>query len=78
MAAGQRRSTLRPCHVLTPAAGHLFTSPDVSIDRKRRASLFKDDHGVEAEGEKWVSSHHKHVAKDISKIRILSSYEKRH
>ena len=53
----------------------MFTSPDVSISRTRRGTTVKD---TTHEAKTWADSHLKHIAKDPSKISIVSSFEKKY
>jgi hypothetical protein len=73
---------LRPTHrALSPppvarARSHLFTSPDVSIDRARRSSILKER---DTSAAVWVSGHKKHIAASIPDISIISpSYARKY
>ena len=63
-----------PSPALPPSRRHLFTSPDVSIDRARRAATLKER---ETSAGVWVQGHKKHIASAISDISIISPGYKR-
>lgn len=49
---------------------HLFTSPDVTWDKSERAKPMRDHHDI---GERWAAPKRNYIAKDKSKIAVLSS-----
>jgi len=49
---------------------HLFTSPDVTWDKSERANPMRSHHDI---GEAWAAPKRSYIAKDKSKIAVLSS-----
>ena len=70
----------------TPSPPSLFFSllipsvvnPDIIKDLANRGEAIKETQDLERRGTAWLSSHHKHVPKDVSKIGIYSSYERKY
>ena len=46
--------------------------------RSQRESPIKDDAILRQKGDAWMDSHKKHVPKDISKLSIIGSYERKY
>ena len=77
------RRTPHPRRALTapppPAGAPLADSnPDVVKDLKSRGTPIKPEDDLLKRGTAWSDAHNKHIAKDITKLSIYSSYERKY